>query len=212
VTRVKVCGLRRIDDALLAVELGAHALGFIFWPSSPRFIEPEAAQAIVGDLPPFVATVGVFVDQPVEYVADVARGLKLGVVQLHGHEDPAAFMHLPQQVVKAVPVEAGADVAHVVAALPDGVTVLLDAHDPVMRGGTGRTIDWTTAAVLARRRRVILAGGLNANNVRSAVETVRPIAVDVSSGVESAPGKKDPDKMRALFRALGDASASPVKL
>lgn len=211
-TRVKVCGIRRIDDAMLAVELGAHGLGFVFWPSSPRFIEPEAARAIVAQLPPFVATVGVFVDQPVQYVADVARGLKLGVVQLHGQEDPAAFMHLPQHVVKAVSVAAGTDVERLVGAVPDEVTVLLDAHDPVMRGGTGRTIDWTTAAIFARRRRVILAGGLNADNVRSAVETVRPFAVDVSSGVESAPGEKDPYKMRALFLALASAGASPVKL
>ena len=202
-TRVKICGLRRIEDAMLAVELGADALGFVFWPSSPRFLEPEAARAVVAALPPFVTTVGVFVDQPETYVSEVARALNLGAVQLHGDELPSSYGRVSGRVIKAVAVRDGQDCLAAVAAIPEAATVLLDAHDPIKRGGTGRTIDWTQAASAARLRPIILSGGLNAGNVGAAVEAVRPYAVDVSSGVESSPGVKDPEKLRALFAALG---------
>ena len=202
-TRVKVCGIRRPEDARLAVALGADAIGFIFWPSSPRFVDPSEARPIVAQMPAFVATVGVFVDQPADHVADVARGLNLTAVQLHGDEQVAEYDQLPQKVVKAVAVRDEAAAARAIAALPPEVTVLLDAHDPIKRGGTGRTIDWGVAARLAQRRAVILSGGLTAENVREAVEAVRPYAVDVSSGVESQPGVKDEGRMRAFFDALG---------
>jgi phosphoribosylanthranilate isomerase len=202
VTRVKICGIRRLEDALAAVELGASALGFVFWPPSPRFLEPDQARAVIAKLPPFVSTVGVFVDQPPEYVSDVARGLKLGAVQLHGQEAVSSFSGLSQRVIKAVPVGDGVDAERAMAAVPAEATVLLDADDPIQRGGTGRTIDWTRAAALARQRPIILSGGLNADNVRVAIETVRPYAIDVSSGVESEPGVKDATKLRALFAAL----------
>ena len=201
--RVKVCGLRRLEDAVLAAGLGADALGFVFWPSSPRFLDPEDARAIVAALPPFVTTVGVFVNQPEAYVADVARLLNLGAVQLHGDEVPASYARVPGRVIKAVAVREGQDCLAAVAAMSDDVTVLLDAHDPVKRGGTGRTIDWTQAASAARLRPVILSGGLTSGNVGDALRTVRPYAVDVSSGVESSPGIKDPEKLRALFAAVG---------
>jgi phosphoribosylanthranilate isomerase len=201
-TRVKVCGLRRMEDAALAVDLGATALGFIFWPSSPRFLDPDSARSIVANLPPFVATVGVFVDQPASYVADVARGLKLSAVQLHGQEHVDDYAGVPSRVIKAVAVGEGTASEQIIDGLPESVGVLLDAHDPVKRGGTGRTIDWTRAARLARLRPIILSGGLNADNVRRAIDVVRPYAVDVSSGVESAPGVKDVTKLRALFDAL----------
>ena len=201
--RVKICGLRRMEDAMLAAELGADALGFVFWPSSPRFLDPEGARAIVAALPPFVTTVGVFVDQPEAYVADVARVLNLGAVQLHGDEVPRSYGRVPGRVIKAVPVREGQNCLATVSDMPDDVTVLLDAHDPVRRGGTGRIIDWTQAASAARLRPIILSGGLTAGNVGDAVRTVRPYAVDISSGVESSPGIKDPEKLRALFAAVG---------
>jgi phosphoribosylanthranilate isomerase len=207
-TRVKVCGIRRIEDAALAVELGASALGFIFWPSSPRFLDPDAARAIVGSVPPFVSTVGVFVDQGATHVAEVARGLKLNAVQLHGSEQVEAYDGVAPQVVKAISVGQDGTAEAAMRALPPGVGVLLDAYDPVRRGGTGRTIDWTRAAGLARLRPVILSGGLNADNVREAIETVRPYAIDVSSGVESEPGVKDAGKLRAFFAALDHKSKS----
>jgi phosphoribosylanthranilate isomerase len=201
-TRVKVCGIRRAEDAALAVELGASALGFIFWPSSPRFVDPDAAMAVIATVPPFVSTVGVFVDQGAAHVAEVARALKLSAVQLHGSEQVDAYDGAAPQVVKAIPVGDDGSAERLVRALPARVGVLLDAHDPVKRGGTGRTIDWTRAAELARMRPIILSGGLNADNVGDAIDAVRPYAIDVSSGVESRPGEKDAGKLRAFFAAL----------
>ena len=201
--RVKICGIRRRDDALLAAELGADALGFVFWPASPRFLDPDDAREIVAALPPFVSTVGVFVDQPESYVCDVARLLNLSAVQLHGNEALDSYGRVPGRMIKAIPVRVGQDCLAAVSAISDGVTVLLDAHDPVKRGGTGRTIDWSQAASAATVRPIILSGGLNAENVGAAIGTVRPYAIDVSSGVECSPGIKDPVKLRALFAAVG---------
>ena len=202
--RVKVCGICRAEDARLAVALGASAIGFIFWPSSPRYCEPARAQSIVADLEPQIIAVGVFVDQPVDEVVQVADLVPLGAVQLHGHEIVDDFARVKQPIIKAVAVTSGFEPA-TVDHLPDGVTVLLDAHDPVRRGGTGRTIYWTVAAAVAARRRTILSGGLNAMNVREAIVQVCPDMVDVSSGVESAPGRKDPAKLEAFFAAVAAA-------
>jgi phosphoribosylanthranilate isomerase len=199
--RVKVCGITREADAALAVELGACAVGFVFWPGSPRFIDPYRARRIAAALPPCVAPIGVFVDQPVEYVAGVAGLLSLGAVQLHGAESVAEYAGAGPRLIKTVPVGEGYDPA-VLAALPPNVTVLLDAHDPIRRGGTGRTIDWTVAAAAAARRRTVLSGGLTPANVRDAVSQVKPYMVDVSSGVESSPGVKDAAALRAFFEAL----------
>jgi phosphoribosylanthranilate isomerase len=200
-TRVKVCGVTRIDDALLAVELGATAIGLVFWPDSPRAIDPVRARAIAAALPPFVSTIGVFVDQPVEEVRSIAEAVQLTGVQLHGSESMEYARALLQPVIKAVAVTEGFT-PESVDAFPAEITVLLDAHDPVRRGGTGRTIDWSIAASAAARRPVFLSGGLTPSNIRDAVMRVKPYAVDLSSGVESAPGIKDPVKLRALFGAL----------
>ena len=203
-TRVKICGIRRGDDAELAVELGACAIGFVFWPDSPRFIDPFRARPIAAALPPCVTAVGVFVDQPFEYVTGVAGLVRLGAIQLHGSESPDEYQRTGHHVIKAVSVSDGF-AAESLAAIPASTTVLLDAHDPVKRGGTGRTIDWTEAARAARLRRIVLSGGLTADNVAEAVRTVRPFAVDVSSGVESAPGIKDAGRLRAFFEALNQS-------
>jgi phosphoribosylanthranilate isomerase len=200
-TRVKVCGIRRVQDAVLATDLGASAVGLVFWPDSPRFIDPYRARAIAAALPPGVMPVGVFVDQPVEFVMGVARLIPLGAVQLHGSESIENFVCLAQRLIKAVPVTADFE-ATAIDLVPPYVTILLDAHDPVRRGGTGRTIDWSVAAAVAARRRTILSGGLTAANVGEAVARVRPYMIDVSSGVESAPGVKDPVKLREFFAAL----------
>lgn len=205
-TRVKICGLRRAEDAELAAALGAAALGFVFWPDSPRFVDPYRVRPIVRALPPFLATVGVFVDQPVEYVMGVAGLLNLSAIQLHGAETIEPYAHSSYRLIKAVPVTDGFD-GRELARIPAAVTILLDAHDPVKRGGTGRTIDWSRAAAAARARPVILSGGLSPDNVRTAVELVRPYAIDVSSGVESSPGIKDPGKLRAFFAAIGAEQA-----
>ena len=202
-TRVKICGITRAEDALLAAELGASAIGFIFWPGSARFIAPERAAEIAAQLPSRIVCVGVFVDQTVEHMREVAAQVPLGAIQLHGNEPPEVTTRLLQPVIKAVPVAAGF-MPESVESIPSAVTVLLDAHDPVKRGGTGRAINWSLAATVARRRPVMLSGGLNPINVRQALYMVRPYGIDLASGVESAPGVKDPDKLKQLFEALKD--------
>jgi phosphoribosylanthranilate isomerase len=201
-TRVKICGICRAADATCAVELGASAIGFVFWPESPRYIKPAEAREIARSLPAHVTAIGVFVDQPARYVEEVAELVPLGAVQLHGTESIEAFAGVWQPLIKAVHVDEGFQ-ASTIDRLPASVTVLLDAHDPIRRGGTGRTIDWTIAAAVARRRPTILSGGLTAANVAEAIARVQPQMVDVSSGVESAPGRKDPDKLREFFAAVG---------
>jgi phosphoribosylanthranilate isomerase len=199
--RVKVCGIRRVEDALLAAELGAWAVGFVFWPGSPRFVDPYRARRISAALPPWLVPVGVFVDQPLDYITGVASLVKLSAVQLHGNESAEMIDRLQHRVIKSVPVGDDFDVS-ALEAVPARAAVLLDAHDPVRRGGTGTVIDWTQAAAAARRRPVMLGGGLRPDNVRGAIETVRPFAVDVSSGVEASPGVKDHGKLRDLFAAV----------
>jgi phosphoribosylanthranilate isomerase len=196
---VKICGITRAEDAMLAVDIGAAAVGFVFWSRSPRFVEPARAREIVRALPPFVTPVGVFVDQPAGHVKDVAAVVGLGAVQLHGNEDLGYARTLGRRVIKA------ASVAQATARgdfWPADVTLLLDAVDAPERGGTGQAVDWAGAAALAARRRIILAGGLTPENVGAAIQQVRPFAVDVSSGVESAPGIKDGARLRAFMAAV----------
>jgi phosphoribosylanthranilate isomerase len=203
-TRVKICGICRAGDAARAVELGASAIGFVFWPGSPRYIEPAQARDIAARLPAHVTAIGVFVDQPATYVEEVAELVPLGAVQLHGTESIEAFADVRQPLIKAVHVSQGFQ-ASTIDGLPASVTVLLDAHDPIRRGGTGRTIDWAVAAAVAARRTTILSGGLNAANVAEAIARVQPHMVDVSSGVESEPGCKDLDKLKEFFAAVAAA-------
>lgn len=204
---VKICGITRLADAEAAIDAGAAALGFVFWPDSPRFIDPYAARAIVSMLPPFVTAVGVFVNQPRDYVSGVAGLVRLGAVQLHGEESPAYAAQLSRPIIKAV----GACRSSDLDGWPGRVTMLLDVHDPMRRGGTGRTVDWNAAAAIAGRRRTILAGGLSPANIAEAVARVRPYGVDVSSGVETSPGVKDHARITALFEALHDISDSPAR-
>ena len=205
---IKVCGITRLDDAEAAIDAGAGALGFVFWPNSPRFIDPHRARAIVGALPPFVTAVGVFVNQPPDYINGVASLVRLAVVQLHGEERVGDLAHIARPVVKAIPVNGSAEPAGV-DAWPAGVTLLLDVHDTEKRGGTGRTIDWGGAARIAFRRRALLAGGLTPDNVAEAIERVRPFGIDVSSGVERSPGIKDHGRLRAFFEAVhGNGNAA----
>ena len=198
--RVKICGVTTPGDAVLAAELGASAIGLVFWPGSPRCVDAAQARAIVMALPPFVSAVGVFVNQVAES-AQIARDVGLSAVQFHGDEPSAAYRDFPIRVIKAVTV-LDASAREAAAVVPATATVLLDAHDRVKRGGTGRQIDWSIASMIARERPIVLSGGLSADNVAAAIAAVQPYAIDVSSGVESAPGRKDPAKLRALFAAL----------
>ena len=198
--KVKICGVTSVSDGLLAAEMGADAIGVVLWPSSPRFVEPARARAIVKSLPAGVTAVGVFVNQTAEAAA-IAQDIGLGAVQLHGDERAAEYAGFPVPVIKALAVK-GIETVDEATAIPPNVTVLLDAHDPIRRGGTGTMIDWSIAGAIARLRPVMLSGGLTADNIVAAVTAVRPFGIDVSSGVEAEPGRKDLAKLRALFAAL----------
>jgi phosphoribosylanthranilate isomerase len=202
---VKICGVTRPEDARLAAALGASAIGMVFWPGSPRAVTVQQAAAVAAAVPEGVLIVGVFVDATRDAIAAVVRQVPLGAVQLHGSETPAFVESLPWPVIKALAVPSEGP-------LPDlapwaGVRVLLDAHDPVRRGGTGRLVDWARAAALAATRPVILAGGLGPGTVAGAIARVRPAGIDVSSGVERAPGLKDEARLRALFDAVREVEA-----
>jgi phosphoribosylanthranilate isomerase len=195
--RVKICGVTRLEDALLAARLGADALGFNFWPRSPRHLAPEAAAAIVRRLPPSVATFGVFVDPTREELLAALAVSGIGVVQLHGDEPPALCATLGVPVVKALRVRDRHDLARI--ASYDVRAFLLDSASAGY-GGSGAAFDWDLAAGVAREVPVLLAGGLRPENVADAVRAVRPLGVDVASGVESAPGLKDAARMEAFIR------------
>lgn len=200
-TRVKICGITRAEDATLAVTLGASAIGFIFWPASPRLIAAAAARAISEALPPFVTRVGVFVDAPPAEVRATVAQAGLDIAQLHGDENPVDYAGVGARLLKTVTLEDDAALERA-RALPDFVTPLVDAADRLRRGGTGQRANWDRARQLAGARPIILAGGLSAANVSEALTHVAASAIDVSSGVESSPGVKNPERMVALFDAL----------
>ena len=199
---LKICGITRLADALHAVEHGAGAIGFVFWPRSPRCISPERAAEIIAALPPGVDAVGVFVNETVEGIRAVVAQTGIGTIQLHGDEAPAYADALGWPVLRAITVEQAEQAS---AAWPPETIFLMDAADPVRRGGTGSTIDWQQAASAARGRRIVLAGGLTPDNVADAIGTVRPFGVDVSSGVEDAPGVKNPDKVARFLASARSA-------
>jgi phosphoribosylanthranilate isomerase len=208
---VKICGITRPQDAELAAGLGASALGFVFWPESPRHVSVETAAVIAANVPAGVLKVGVFVDQPADEVSRIMDEAALDIAQLHGHESAEYCRGLGSRlrrgtagppIIKAVSVAENA-VVHAADFDPD-VLLLVDAHDATRFGGTGKTANWDSAREVAALRRTILAGGLNAANIKLALRSVRPYGVDVSSGVEAAPGVKDPNRMRAFFEALHD--------
>jgi len=199
--RVKVCGLTRKQDVEAAVAAGAWAVGFVVWSGSPRSVTAGQVRGLVADVPGHVKRVAVLVNTTVQDARRLSDETGVTTVQLHGDEDVEPFLSLDVDVIKAVSLGSDADVERA-AALPAEVTVLVDAHDPVRRGGTGVRADWERASVLAARRPIILAGGLRAENVADAMAQVRPWAVDVSSGLESTPGIKDGMKVAEFFGKL----------
>lgn len=189
---VKICGITRVTDAVHAVQQGATAVGFVFWPASPRCVTPERAAEIIGELPSSVMAVGVFVNETLDGIRTIAARVGLSAIQLHGDEPPAYAEAIAWPVLRSVTLASAADAC---AAWPADTTLLLDAADPERRGGTGVAVDWQGAAAVACTRRVVLAGGLTPSNVVEAITTVRPFGVDVSSGVEESPGVKSLDKV-----------------
>ena len=200
-TLVKVCGITRLEDGLSAAAAGAVAVGFIFWPHSPRYIDPKKAREITRELPPFVTPVGVFVDTSPSEVERIAGVVGLEVVQLHGRELCSDYAKIGVRLIKSVAVGEKFSMESLTQ-ISEDVTVLLDAHDPVLVGGTGQPIDWTIGARIARERRVVLSGGLRPENVCEAIKMVAPYAVDVSSGVEDRPGIKNHELVRAFVKAV----------
>ena len=196
-TKVKICGITRWADAKLAVDLGAALLGFVFWENSPRYVTPSSVRAITSRLPENITRVGVFVNTPLREIEPIVEHAQLSAIQVYG--DDAVPVSSRYEVIRAVGVQ-GEETIKNIHLIPKAITVLLDGHDPVKVGGTGRVFDWAVAAAVAKSRRIFLAGGLNAENVREAVRRVNPYGIDVSSGVERVPRQKEQTSLRSFFR------------
>jgi phosphoribosylanthranilate isomerase len=197
-TEIKICGITRLEDALCAAECGADAVGFIFHPASPRYMTPERAMAIIARLPEGIATVGVFVNRKKEVVEQTAEACGLDLIQLHGDESPAYCRQFPSgRVIKAVSPGTPEEVRAL--DLYDIRAFLVDARDTGRYGGTGKRSDWELAIKIREAHPLILAGGLDPENIEEALAAVAPHAVDINSGCELAPGIKDHDRMRRII-------------
>jgi phosphoribosylanthranilate isomerase len=204
--RVKVCGITNLSDAMYAVECGADAIGFVFYQKSPRFVGKINAKEIISKLPPFISTVGVFVNQKIEDIIETVQGCSLNIIQLHGDESPDYCSKMPVMIIKAIRIKDGASLKK----MPDYSTeqgrrvsaFLLDSFSENDYGGTGKIFNWELAIGAKEYGRIILSGGLNPDNVREAIEKVRPYGVDVSSGVEEREGKKDRGKVKAFIERV----------
>ncbi len=201
-TRVKICGMTDAFEVEKAVEAGVDALGFIFVKESPRAIDPEEAKEIISQLPPFVDAVGVFMNQDPEAVSELVHYCGLTVVQLHGQEPPEYCEVMPIRVVKAFQVKPDMGPEFLEPYNEVVSAFLLDTYHKEMAGGTGETFDWSIVEKLQPSKPVILAGGLNIDNIGAAIKQVRPFAVDVNSGIEMSPGRKDPEKIEKLFQQV----------
>ena len=203
-TEVKICGITSGEDAMTAVAAGADAVGFIFYSRSSRCVAPERVREITRRMTGKVCRVGVFVDREPEEVRRIVRFCGLDLIQLHGKESPDyCRLFSPAVLIKAVSLRGEADLASL-SHYPVRA-ILLDAYDPLQPGGTGITCDWNLARRAGEKHRIILAGGLKGENILPALQTVAPLAVDVGSGVEARPGKKDPEKIKALVSAVKGA-------
>ena len=198
--KVKICGTTSLKDAFLAVESGADAIGFIFYKMSPRNISQKEAKEIILQLPPFIETVGVFVNETPDKINRIAEQCKLNSIQLHGEESPALCRRVKRKVIKAFRVK-NADSLKSIASY-DVSGFLLDSYNDGSKGGTGQVFDWNLALRVKKQGPVILAGGLNPYNVFTAIHRVKPYGVDVCSGVENSPGIKDHEKIRAFIKSV----------
>jgi len=200
-TRVKICGVTRAQDAMKAVELGADAIGLVFYDKSPRAVSIDAARAIIQKLPPFVSIVGLFVDPSPKAVAAILHRVSLDLLQFHGDELPSECSAYGKPYIKAIKVKDDIDIAAEVKKYSSARGILLDSFDPKIPGGTGKVFDWSKIPKQLDKP-IILAGGLTPENVWQAITKVRPFAVDVSGGIEIEKGIKDVDKMIAFMRGV----------
>ena len=203
-TRVKICGLTSVEEAVLAASLGADAIGLVFYPRSKRALSVDAAVPIREALPAFVSAVGLFVNPTEAEIETVLKHLHLDCLQFHGDESPQFCASFGLPYMKAIRVRDGLDLEREIAKYTTSSAILLDSYDPHVAGGTGTRFNWEIAAeaVQSGEQRIVLAGGLDAQNVAAAIQQVQPYAVDVSSGVESAPGRKCPERMQAFFNEV----------
>ncbi len=201
-TRIKICGITRLEDALAASAMGVDAVGFVFYDKSPRYIEPMKAAAIIRQLPPFVSAVGLFVNPEQSFIDEVLSLCPLGVIQLHGDESPDFCQAQPRRVLKAIAVHTASDLDK---AKQYACPILLDAKAPHgVYGGTGKSFDWSLLDGFEHAYPLSLAGGLDASNIQGALSHRQWFAVDISSGVETSPGVKDAAKMHAFMAAVQD--------
>jgi phosphoribosylanthranilate isomerase len=203
--RVKICGITRLEDALAAVQYGADAIGFVFDSGSPRFIDGEKAADIAGALPPFVTKTGLFVDADAGFVHRMLEQVPLDLLQFHGEEESGYCGRFRRPYIKSVAMDADVDLAAVATVYSDASALLLDASVPGIPGGTGERFDWSLVPADASAP-IILAGGLTPENVGEAIASVRPYAVDVSSGVEREKGIKDAARIEAFMQEVGRLS------
>jgi phosphoribosylanthranilate isomerase len=206
--RIKICGLTRVEDLTAAIEAGADAIGLVFYPPSPRYVDLEAAAELARAVPPFVTIVGLFVNADPRVVKETLAALPIHLLQFHGDEDEDYCCQFDRPYVKAARVKAGVDLVQYAAAFPSAQAIVLDAFVEGFGGG-GKVFDWSLIPD-GLGKPVVLSGGLDAGNVGEAIARVRPAAVDVSSGVEAAKGVKDADKMRSFVAAVRAAGLMPT--
>ncbi len=205
-TRIKICGITNLDDGLEAIEAGVDALGFVFVPNTPRYITPSQAKLVIKQLPPFITNVGLFVDSEIDEIEDIVNHCKLDAVQLHGNESPemCSQISLQTKVIKSFHIKKELQVLRNEIENYRVDAYLLDTFIKGKAGGTGQTFDWRIAEGLSQR--IILAGGLTPDNIGTAIAQLQPYGVDVSSGVEKSPGKKDTNKIYSFVRQVRKAN------
>lgn len=201
--KIKLCGIRSVSDAMSAVAAGIDVLGLVFFHDSPRYVSMQVAADIARHVPPFTCLVGLFVNAPKQYIASVLEQVPLSLLQFHGNETEPECSCWHKPYIKAFRVQQRYSIVDTVAPYHSSSGYLLDSYNPKIEGGTGESFNWNLVPK-GLDKPIILAGGLNASNIRTAIKTVQPYAVDVSSGVESSPGVKDIDKITAFVEAVGN--------
>ena len=202
-TKIKICGITNFRDAAKSLDYGADALGFIFYKKSKRYINPQQAQKIIKELPPFVTKVAVFADCPFRQITKITNELFINTIQLHGSETPEFCARFSYPVIKALRIKDSIDIQQVDSFATQ--TILFDTFSETSFGGTGKSFNWKVLEKLNTDKKIILSGGLNPDNIEISITTVRPYGVDVSSGVEKSPGIKDHKKIKKLIEAVKNA-------